>query len=357
VPCHGIADAYFESSLLIVPDILFFGRAEIREMGDRVAVRSQRKWLMVAAALLLCTVAVIAAVAQERSRDSRVLLEEAERSSPVIAVLQELASAPRSHRSAAQVSRMRKDLSRLARDIDAADARRQDGGIDTEGLGMGHTAARDARALLSRHSTAGALRRLDHATSSLLHEWLGGSHKANRARSSHRQDRLRDELAFGIRSYRREEARKEHGNEERRERDFDERRRPDDGDERREDVRVDDRISGRERRRAREGREEEWERARDQRRQGRDQGMRDRYEPEGEVAADFERHGARREEGRWRRNDEVGGNAEEEGGEEGGERLEGGGERRRETDGADEWREGLAGAQRKEEARVQVPCS
>ena len=55
MPCHGIADAYFESSLLIVPDILFFGRAEIREMGDRVAVRSQRKWLMVAAALLLWT--------------------------------------------------------------------------------------------------------------------------------------------------------------------------------------------------------------------------------------------------------------------------------------------------------------
>jgi hypothetical protein len=139
---------------------------------------------MAGAAMLLCA-GVLAAVLQQRSSGGGGIALE-ERRTP--AVLQSLANALRSPKRS---TRMREDLLRLARDLDDADKRR-----DTEGLGMGHHRARDAHTLLARHTTVGALRRLDHATSNLLGGWLGGSRKTQQS-----SQQLRDELAFGEHAY------------------------------------------------------------------------------------------------------------------------------------------------------------
>jgi hypothetical protein len=100
-------------------------------------------------------------------------------------LFQELASAPK---DAPRTSRLRADLSRLERDIEDADKRSHSRNIPSS--------HRDARHLPVRN-TAGALRRLDQATSNLLDQWLGGAR--TRKRASPQQ--VRDELAFGKRAY------------------------------------------------------------------------------------------------------------------------------------------------------------
>ena len=156
--------------------------------------------------LLLCAAVALVAVHHAVSAGHSVALEGTHRNSPLLAALQSLASVPK---SAAQVSRMRADLNRLARDIDAADSRGSDLARHNEDLsaekGVHHEAGNtDADVFLVRHSPAGALRRLDHETGSLLDHWLGSA-RSRRARSGisdiprrATQTRLRDEIAFGI---------------------------------------------------------------------------------------------------------------------------------------------------------------
>ena len=100
-------------------------------------------------------------------------------------LFQELASAPK---DAPRNSRLRADLSRLERDIEDEDKRSHSRTIPSR--------HQDAKQLLARH-TAGALRRLDHATSKLLDQWLGGT----RTRKNASPQQVRDELAFGKRAY------------------------------------------------------------------------------------------------------------------------------------------------------------
>jgi len=145
---------------------------------------------IIAAVCVMFTAAVCVVVVEPESRfGHRLELDEETQTTPM-RMLQELASAPR---NAATVSRMRADLNRLARDIDASD-QRSAAKKDSEGLGMGQASAQSVSALLARHTTTGALRQLDHATSSLLEKWLGGARKPHQ---------LRDELAFGAHAYKR----------------------------------------------------------------------------------------------------------------------------------------------------------
>ena len=102
-----------------------------------------------------------------------------------LSAFQELASAPK---DAPRNSRLRADLSRLERDIEDEDKRSHSRTIPSR--------HQDAKQLLARH-TAGALRRLDHATSKLLDQWLGGT----RTRKNASPQQVRDELAFGKRAY------------------------------------------------------------------------------------------------------------------------------------------------------------
>ena len=158
------------------------------------------------AVVLLCAAVALVAVHRSVSAGHSVALEGTDRTSPLLASVQSLASVPK---SAAQVSRMRADLNRLARDIDAADSRSSDLARHNEDLrtekGVHHEAGNTgADVFLVRHSPAGALRRLDHKTGSLLDHWLGSA-RSRRTRNgisdmSRRatQTRLRDEIAFGI---------------------------------------------------------------------------------------------------------------------------------------------------------------
>ena len=132
------------------------------------------------AVVLLCAAVAMVAVHRSVSAGHSVALEGTDRTSPVLAALQSLASVPK---SAAQVSRMRADLNRLARDIDAADSRSSD---------------------LARHNEDLRTEKGDHKTGSLLDHWLGSA-RSRRTRNgisdmSRRatQTRLRDEIAFGI---------------------------------------------------------------------------------------------------------------------------------------------------------------
>ena len=159
--------------------------------------------------LLLCVAGTITMLLQQGV--DRASITELEQPPPQLGLLQELASAPR---RAATRSLLLKDLRRLARDIDAEDRRRRVlARRDTEGLGMRHESAHArAHALLQRHASAGALRRLDRETSKLLDKWFG------RARDVYAsQRRQRDELAFGARAF----DRVEHEHERARERDRD----------------------------------------------------------------------------------------------------------------------------------------
>ena len=146
-----------------------------------------------AAVLLLAGVIALAAQRAAHRPIADTALEEARDAAPV-RLLQELASA---HKSAAQRSELRRDLSRLARDIDAADRDKRVAVRNTDGLGMRHESA---RSLLERHSSAGVMRRLDDETSKLLDRWFG---KPRQEHASQRQ--LRDKLAFGSRAFRRVE--------------------------------------------------------------------------------------------------------------------------------------------------------
>jgi hypothetical protein len=171
--------------------------------GGREREKMARPAVVAWGSLLLCFAGTITMLLQQGV--DRASITELEQPPP----LQELASAPR---SAATRSLLRKDLQRLARDIDAENRRRRvPARRDTEVLGMRHESA---HALLQRHASAGALRRLDRETSKLLGKWFG------RARDVHAsQRRQRDELAFGARAFDRVEHEHEHERERARERD------------------------------------------------------------------------------------------------------------------------------------------
>ena len=142
-------------------------------------------------ALLLLCAGLIVVVKQHRGNGLLALEEE-----PTTPVLQELASALK---SPTRISQVRSDLARLEQDLDAADKQLHTAPKDTEGLGMhpARSSARDAQSLLSRHTTAYALQRLDHATSKLLGKWLGEKWKGDTSK----QQQLRDEIAFGEHTY------------------------------------------------------------------------------------------------------------------------------------------------------------
>ena len=137
-----------------------------------VAAMRRRAWAT--AGVLVCACA-LAAVWQSPRRGTAARVEL------------ELASDQRA-------ARLRADLTRLARDIDDADRRRRGaGGSALERTNASGRQNARARELLARHTTAGALRRLDHATSRLMEKWLGGAKPS--------QQQQRDELAFGKRAY------------------------------------------------------------------------------------------------------------------------------------------------------------
>ena len=152
-------------------------------------------------ALVLLCAGLIVVVTQHRGTGLLALEEE-----PTTPVLQELASALK---SPATVSQVRSDLARLEQDLDEADKQQHTAPKDREGLGMGRSSARDAQSLLSRHTTAYALRRLDHATSKLLGKWLGEKRKGDTSK----QQQLRDEIAFGEHTYKRVTQHGEHRSE------------------------------------------------------------------------------------------------------------------------------------------------